>query len=362
MPPPMAFGPPGMFPPPGGFPPPGFFPPPKPQRGIGRALITTFATTLFGISLMANVYLLILTGVMGDHSGKSNTLVEGDPKQVVAVVPIVTNLITSADAEALDKQLKEVESNDNVKALVLRIDTPGGEVAPSDEMHERILRFKAKRPGVPVVISMGGLATSGGYYTAVAGDWLVAEPTTLTANIGVIQDSLNFNKLADKWGIEDTTLHNEGAKYKSTGSMWREPTPDEITYMTGLLNNMADRFHQVVIDGRKDPATGVQRLKAPLDEVFNAQAYSAQKAKDMGIIDQVGYLGDACQYAAAQAKLTNMTIMKFEEPTLLQKLFGAKSELPTPQASSGLKINGVNIDSPQLDHLLNPRPMYLWRP
>jgi protease-4 len=341
-------------------------------------LLTTFATTLFGISLMLNVYLLIFTGLLGGHGmkgGASSTVQEGDPKQVVAVVPVVTNLITDADAESFDKLLKDVEGNDNVKALVLRIDTPGGEVSPSDRMHQRILTFKAKRPGVPVVVSMGGLATSGGYFIACGADWLVAEPTTLTANIGVIEDSLNFSKLADKWGIEDTTLHNKGADFKGTGSMWREPTTEEIDYMRGLLDSMADQFHDVVKAGRQG------KLKAPLDQVFNAQAYPAKKALDMGIIDQIGYLGDACNYAASQAKLTNMTVVKYEEPNLLQKLLGAKSELPTPAASgssqglqtgmlgtggmgtgAGIKINGVSVDSPQLDRLLDPRPMYLWRP
>jgi protease-4 len=341
----------GFGPPPGWYP-----PPPRPSRGFGRTLLTTFATTLFGISLMANVYLLILTGLMGDKTGKSNTVVDGDPHQVVAVVPIVNSLITQKDADSLDNLLKDVEKNSDVKALVLRIDTPGGEVAPSDEMYHRILQYKIAHPTVPVVVSMGGMATSGGYYTACAADWLVAEPTTLTANIGVLEESLNFAKLADKWGIQDTTLHSTGADFKTAGSMFRPPTTQEITYMTGLLDNIADQFHDAVKTGRQG------RIKAPLPDVFNAQAYTAQAALKMGLVDQIGYQEDACKYAASKAGLTNMTVLKFEEPVSLLKLLSAKAGISAPQASSGVKINGVAVDAPQIDQLMSPRPLYLWRP
>jgi len=351
---PPQFPPPGFGPP--GFPPPGFFPPPRQPRGFGRALITTFATTIFGISLMLNIYLLIISGLMGDRGSKSSTILQGDPKQEVSLVPIVNQLITQKDFDSLDTLLKQVEKNENVKALVLRIDTPGGEVAPSDEMYHRIMKFKTEHPTVPVVVSMGGLATSGGYYVSCAGDWLVAEPQTWTANIGVIEDALNFSKLADKWGIEDTTLHNTGADYKSTGSMFREPTTQEIGYLTGLLDSAADQFHDVVKTGRQG------RIKAPLPEVFNAQAYTAQAALKMGLVDQIGYQDDACKYAASKAGLTNMTVVTYEEqPTFLKLIYG-KSGLAEPQAGGATKINGMAIDSPQLNRLMNPKPMYLFRP
>jgi protease IV len=349
-PPPMGFG------PPPGFMPPGFFPPPKPPRGVGRALFTTLITTVFGISLMANIYLLILTGVMGDHASKNNTLVQGDPKQVVAVVPVVNSLITQKDADSLDELLKEVEKNDNVKALVIRIDTPGGEVAPSDEMYHRILQFKAAHTNIPVVISMGGMATSGGYYTAVAGDYLFAEPTTLTGNIGVLMESLNFSRLIDKWGIDDTTMHSSGATYKTSGSMFRPQSEDDKAYLRGILDSIADQFHAAVKTGRAG------KLKGSMDDIFNAQAYPAQAALKLGLVDQIGYQEDACKYAATKAGLTNMTVVTFEQQVTLLKLLSGKSNLPDPTASSNLKINGIPVQSDTLDHLLSPRPLYLFKP
>jgi protease-4 len=344
------------FGPPPGFMPPGFFPPPKPPRGLARALFTTFVTTIFGLSIMANIYLLILTGVMGDHSAKSNTLVQGDPRQEVAVVPVINQLITQKDADALDDLLKQVEKNENVKAVVIRIDTPGGEVAPSDEMYHRIGQYKAAHPNIPIVISMGGMATSGGYYTACAGDYLFAEPTTLTGNIGVLMESLNFARLIDKWGIDDTTLHSTGADYKTSGSMFRPQSPEDKAYLTGILDSVADQFHAAVKTGRQG------KLKGSLTDIFNAQAYPADAALKLGLVDQIGYLQDACKYAASKANLTNMNVVTYEQPVTLLKLLSGKSNLPDPTASNALKINGVPVQSDTLDHLLSPRPLYLFRP
>ena len=309
-------------PPPMGFPPQGWYPPPRQGRGFARVMLTTFASTLFGLSLMLNIYLLIISGLLSDHAGKSNTIVDGDAKQVVAVVPIVNSLITQKDADSLDKLLKEVEENSNVKALVLRIDTPGGEVSPSDEMYHRILQFKTNRPGVPVVVSMGGLATSGGYYTACAADWLVAEPTTLTANIGVLEESINISKLADKWGIQDTTLHSTGADFKTSGSWMKPPTTQDIVYMTGATGFDCGS----VSCGGEEQGAGAKLLR-PLNDVFNAQAYTAQAALNMGLVDQIGYADDAYKYAASKAGLTNMTVMKYEEPSSLLKLLSSKSDI-----------------------------------
>jgi protease IV len=365
MPPPMGFGPPGgfqppgAFPPPGGFPgnypPPGWLPPQKPRGGLGRALITTFATTIFGISLILNVYLFMLSGIAGDHASKSSTVVEGDPKQVVAIVSVDSEIMQK-QADEFDDLMKQVEKDSNVKALVLRIDTPGGGVSPSDEMYHRVLQFKTAHPAIPVVVSMGGLATSGGYYISCGADWLVAEPQTWTANIGVLNESVNFSKLLDKWGIEDDSMHSTGADYKLSGSPLRPQTDDDKAYFMTLLDSAADQFHTVVTTGRGT------RIKAPLKEVFNAKAYTAKQALDMGLVDQIGYQDDACKYAASKAGLTSMTVVKFEEPTGLLKLLQGRSNLPNAQAGGSVKINGVEIDSPQLDRLLNPRPMYLWRP
>ncbi len=362
-----------MMPPPGpppggagGMPPfmppqPGYYPPPppyypRPPRSFARAIFTTLATSVLGFSLLANVYLLIASGLMGDHSGQSNVIAEGDGKQKIAVVPIVNSLITAKSYDQLDKLLRQVEADGDVKALVLRIDTPGGEVAPSDQMNHRITAFKAKHPGMPVVVSMGSLATSGGYYAAVAADYLVAEPTTLTVNVGVYSESFNVAGLMQKYGVKDTTIKSSGTPYKTAGTPFRDPTPEELAYLQKMIDGFNDQFRAVVKQGRGT------KLTAPLADVCDGRALHADEALKLGAIDQVGYLDDACKYAAGKAGLTKPQVVKFEPPSTLAELLGGSSGASTvPIPSAGVHLDLPALDR-KLDEVLDPRPMALYRP
>ncbi len=354
----------GMYPPPPGMPyppPPPFYPPPVPRQrgGIGTALLTAVAVAVVLGSLLLNLILTIAVAAKGDKTGSPAVLVDGDAKQTVAVVPIVNSLITAGSAEQLDKLLRQVDDDADVKALVLRVDTPGGEVAPSDQMYHRISLFKAKHQGMPVVVSMGSLATSGGYYASVAADWLVAEPTTLTVNVGVYSESLNFAGLLQKYGVQDTTIRSSGSPYKTAGTPFRPPTTQEVSYLTDMIDGFNARFRDVVKAGRGT------RLTAPMETVCNGKAYHADEALKLGAIDQVGYLDDAWKYAATMAKLSNPKVVKFEPPSTLAELLtgnaNGRSAVPTPSA-----VGGVHVDVPALDRkideLTDPRPMALYRP
>ena len=366
--PPMMMPPPGG-PPPGGMPPfpppPGFYPPPpppyypRPQRSFARAIFTTLATSVLGFSLLANVYLLVASGLVGDHNASSNVIQEGDAKQKVAVVPIVNSMITAKSADQLDKLLRQVEGDADVKALVLRVDTPGGEVAPSDQMNHLIAAYKLAHPNVPVVVSMGSLATSGGYYAAVAADYLFAEPTTLTVNVGVYSESFNVAGLMQKWGVEDTTIRSDGTPYKTAGTPFRAPTAAEIAYLQRMVDGFNEQFRAVVQRGRGS------RLTAPLAEVCDGKALHADEALKLGAIDQVGYLDDACAYAAKKAGLAKPEVVQFSPPSTLAELLGGSSSsssaVPTPAAGGGVRLELPALDR-KLDEVLDPRPMALYRP
>ena len=360
-----------MPPPPGGMPfpppPPGQYPPmpppyyPPPVRGrvsIGGALVTAIAVIVFGGSLLLNLILGAAVAAKGDHSGTSTVLVDGDAKQKIAVVPIVNQLITAGSADQLDKLLKQVDADADVKALVLRVDTPGGEVAPSDRMYHLINAFKAAHKNMPVVVSMGSLATSGGYYASVAADYLVAEPATLTVNVGVYSESLNFSGLLQKYGVEDTTIRSDGTPFKTAGSPLHKPTPEELGYLQAMVDGFNARFRQVVTAGRKG------KLTAPVETVCNGKAYNAPEALGLGAIDAVGYLDDACAYAATKAGLTKPQVVKFDPPSTLAELFGGangKLAVPTPAATGNLHVEFPSVDR-KLDEVLDPRPMALYRP
>ena len=366
MPPPpgMMPPPPGMMPPPpppGGFypPPPPFYPPPqRPQRSFARAIFTTLATSVLGFSLLANVYLLIASGLLGDHGGHSNTIQSGDSSQKVAVLPIVNSLITAKSADQLDKLFRQIDNDADVKAVVLRIDTPGGEVAPSDQMNHAIQAYRASHANVPVVVSMGSLATSGGYYAAVAAPYLFAEPTTLTVNVGVYSESFNVAGLLHKYGVEDTTIRSSNTPFKTAGTPFRPPTPEEIAYLQSMVDGFNARFRDIVKQGRSG------RLTAPIEDVCNGKAYHADEAKKLGAIDQIGYLDDACAYAAQKAGLTKPEIVKYDNASTLAELLtgsDSRSSVPTPSAASGVHVDLPAVDQ-KLDELLDPRPMALYRP
>ena len=353
-PPPGAGAPPPMMFPPMMMPPPPYYPPPR--GGFARAIFTTLATTIFGLSLAANIYLLILTGYFGNSENADQTVVvNGDPKQKIAVLT-VNGIIDEGTFQVFDKMLKQIETDGNVKALVLEIDTPGGTVSASDEIYHRILTYKEEKH-LPVVVAMGGFATSGGYFISCAADQIVAQRTTITGNIGVLFPSFNVAKLADRWGIEDTTIHSTGSNFKDAGSPLKQETPEEHAYWLGLIDDAFDRFKEVVKTGRGT------RLTAPLDQVFNGKAYTAGDALKMGLIDKSGYQDDAYDLAASlvSPKLTNKHVVRYEPaPSLIDAITGRSQSKASMQS---VNINGVNVnlDRHWIDELTTPRLMYLWR-
>ena len=208
--------PPGMMPPPG-MPPMFMMPPPKPRGGFVRGVFVTLATTIFGLSLTLNIYLFIASGMLSGGSSRETNLIEGDPKQKIAVVP-VDGLVMDEMTARVTRWMDTIDKDVNVKAVVLEIDSPGGSVTASDAIWHRVREYKTAHPNNPIIVSMGGLTASGGYYIACAADALYAQPTTLTGNIGVLLPQYNVSKLFDKWGIEENTIVSQGATFKNAGS------------------------------------------------------------------------------------------------------------------------------------------------
>jgi protease-4 len=361
MPPGMPMGPGGpmMMPPP-----PMFYPPPPPPKrsggGFARAMLVTFATVLFGASLTLNIYLLALTGLAGGSGSHSTSIVAGDPKQKIAHVPI-KGIIMDEAYERFDRMMKSVEADGDVKALVIEIDSPGGSVTASDEIHNRITKFKKDKPNVPVVVSMAGLAASGGYYVACPGDYIFAQPTTLTGNIGVLMPQYNVHELFEKWGIKETTVESTGAPFKNAGSMFQAENAEHRKYIQDIADKAFAQFKDVVAKGRQS------KLTKPLGDIANGKIYMAGDALALGLVDKVGYINDAYDHAATQAKLNNRTIVKYHDPpSFMDALLSGKASVSTGARGGGapgqtIQVNGVNINAGDLHELMTPRLMYLWR-
>jgi protease-4 len=338
-----------------------YYPPPPRERGFARAIFTTLATTIFGLSIALNIYLLIANSLMsGGHHVKEEVMQEGSPNEEIAVIP-VGGVIYGKTADTFDRLITQAEKDSNVKALILEVDTPGGEVGPADEMYQRILKFKSEKAkdgiNAPVIAQMGALATSGGYYVSCAADYIIAEPTTWTGNIGVIMPSYNVSKLCQKWGIEETTYTSTGATFKDAGSMFKPENPEDRAYLQNLVDQSFAQFKTVVTTGRGN------KLKGSIDSIANGKIYSAADALKLGLIDQIGYRADAIAKAAKLASLTKEHVVRYEEPQGLLEALSSKSNLPAPSASGNTTINGINVtlDPHTIQEFTTPRMMYLWR-
>lgn len=347
--------PPGMFPPPMMMPPPGFF---RPRKSPWRILLTTFTTILLVASLITNIVLLASSSGLGLSSGKhyiTQTLVEGDASQKIAVVP-VSGVIMQSTAERFDHVLTALEGDKTIKALILEIETPGGAVTPSDEMYARVMRFRASNPGVRVIASMGNLATSGGYYVACSAEHIFAQKTTLTGNIGVLMPRMNLSKLSKAYGVEEVTITAPNTGFKNAGSMFSPVKEEETLYLQGLIDDMFANFKKVVVAGRG------KRLTKPIDQIANGKVYTEKEALQLGLVDQEGYLVDAVQFAATG--LSNKHVVRYapRPPSLVELLGGAEGKANLSTVGN-VTINGINlnIDSSLFDELGRPRAMYLWR-
>jgi protease-4 len=212
----------------------------------------------------------------------------------IAVVPVQGVIHTQEQNEwgtsmvdDIKKALRAAAEDDEIKAVVLAVDSPGGEVTASDIIYNEVLKVRAKKP---VVVSISSLGASGAYYLACASDWIVANPTSFTGSIGVIIQSLNYEQLFDKVGL-DAVVFKSG-KFKDMLSGTRPITPEEQAYVDGMVQQVYGRFLDIVANARKLPAGELR------DGLADGRILTGKDAKDAGLVDQLGYIEDA--YAKAR--------------------------------------------------------------
>lgn len=213
-------------------------------------------------------------------------------KDRIQVIKLSGMIIEKADAGLLSsstgsasstlKDLRKAAKNDKVKAVLLRINSPGGTVPTSQEIYEAVKELRKK--GKPVVVSMGDMAASGGYYVACAADKIYANPGTLTGSIGVIMNLMNFKTLADKIGVEPDVV--KSGLYKDIASPYHRMTKDERQILTDLIMDSYDQFTQAVSEGRKLPIEEVKRIA-------DGRVYSGRQALKLKLVDELGTYSDA---------------------------------------------------------------------
>jgi len=207
----------------------------------------------------------------------------------VAVIP-VTGLIS--DSEPTIEQLKKFVKDDSVKAIVLRINSPGGGVAPSQEIYEEVKKARAKKP---ILASMGALAASGGYYIACATQRVYANPGTITGSIGVVMPFMNVKDLVEKIGLKGMTV--KSGVFKDIGSPMRDMTPQERDLLQGVVDNVHLQFVNAVADGRNLNREDILRIA-------DGRIFTGEQAKGLGLVDVLGDLEDAISDAGKLGKIS----------------------------------------------------------
>lgn len=218
------------------------------------------------------------------------------------------------DSEPTVKLINDYMDDHSIKAILVRINSPGGAVAPSQEIYEALKRVRNR--GMVVVASMASVAASGGYYIACAADTIVANPGTTTGSIGVIMSLLDYSELLDKVGVQVNNI--KSGKYKDVGDGSRKMTAAEREYLQAFLDDAYDQFVGVVADER-----GIEREQVL--RIADGRIYTGQQASRVGLVDILGTFDDAKQITASMAGLSGEpTLVKptRRRPTLFDMLFG----------------------------------------
>jgi protease-4 len=286
--------------------------------GLGRII----AGVITGVAAVAAVFVIgmgagvVLIGVLGlalgggtlDQAVLWSTYRRGG-SSTVAIVP-VKGVIDGRRAEFVRLAVRDVLANSSVKAVVLRVDSPGGGVTASDEIWFEVERLRGA--GLPVIASYGSVAASGGYYVSCAADFIMAQETCVTGSIGVIAQILTFDGLMDKVGVEPVTLVARRSPRKSVANdVFRAWTEEDRTQVLGMLDTAYDIFNARVSAGRSTVITDPERL----DAIANGSIFGAQAALDSGLIDGIGYLDDAIARAEQAAGLAtgSATVRRLSE-------------------------------------------------
>ena len=225
-------------------------------------------------------------------------------------------------------QLDQVKADENVRAIVLRIDSPGGTVSGSDELHYRLEKLAAER-NLPVVVSMGSIAASGGYYVAMANggqeDTIFAEPSTITGSIGVIIPHFDFSQLLKRFDVTDDSITSGPLKEMLSVTKTRSPelAKKERGIVQDLVDEMFTRFKDIVRKGR--PKLDDETIEA----VTTGQVFTANQAVTFGLIDKIGFLEDAIARAVVLADLQedSVRVIQYKKPQgIFDELLGGASQ------------------------------------
>jgi protease-4 len=296
-----------------------------------RSWLAWLLLFLLGISLFFNLGQLgvLLVALTGSGSSGNDPLEVHHSGDVLADAKIalvnVSGTIMPPFTERILDTLDHIKDDTDVKGIVLVVDSPGGLVADSHQIYHKLKEVRSAR-NIPIYVSMGRMAASGGYYVAMGAGpdgKIYAEPTTWTGSIGVIIPRYDISKLASDFGVQAEPLTT--GPFKDALSPFREMTADERAVWEGILDDAFTRFQEVILDGRRNKLDAEQ-VKA----LATGRIYTAEQAKKNQLIDTIGYLDEAIEALKKDLQLAKANVIEYEHPlSLSEVLFGsAQSRAP----------------------------------
>lgn len=319
--------------------PPPHYPPPQPiiiyQRGAFSRFWAWMGWCGFAVCFLVLVsQWSLLYSYFDTTDGIEEKFVSGEEfaADKVAIIS-VEGVIIDGDG-FVKQQIDRIRKDDSVKAVVVRVDSPGGTVTGSDYIYHHLAKLR-KEKGIPVVVSMGSIAASGGYYVSMAvgdePDTIFAEPTTTTGSIGVIIPHYDLSGLLARFDVKDDSIASH--ERKQMLSMTRPIPPEHRELIKAQLDEMFVRFKDIIKEGR--PGFGKDSSK--LEALATGEVFSARQAKEHGLIDRIGFVEDAVDRAMELANLNkdDTRVVSFNRPPALFDIYGvasARSQAAPPGA------------------------------
>ena len=259
---------------------------------LGIAAVIFFVSVLMNAISAFSSEESAMTNLFEDTLFEEDIIEEGDVNSQIVVMDVEGVIQDTGEesyftAEAYNhrsfmEKLNAIKDNDTVKGIILRVNSPGGGVVESAEIHNKLMQIK-KETKKPIYVSMGSQAASGGYYISTPADKIFASPETMTGSLGVIMQSYNFEGLAEKYGIDMVTI--KSGKYKDLMNPFREVTEDEKEILQSMVTSSYDQFVKVIAEGRSMPEDEVRKIA-------DGRIYDGRQAKEINLIDELGYLED----------------------------------------------------------------------
>ncbi len=325
-----------------------------------RWLALGIAAVIFFVSVLMNAISAFsseesaMTNLFEDTLFEEDIIEEGDVNSQIVVMDVEGVIQDTGEesyftAEAYNhrsfmERLNAIKDNDTVKGIILRVNSPGGGVVESAEIHNKLMQIK-KETKKPIYVSMGSQAASGGYYISTPADKIFASPETMTGSLGVIMQSYNFEGLAEKYGIDMVTI--KSGKFKDLMNPFREVTEDEKEILQSMVTSSYDQFVKVIAEGRSMPEDEVRKIA-------DGRIYDGRQAKEINLIDELGYLEDVIADMKKSENLKGAQVVRLVGSDSFSSLFSMKMQ----------QWVGVNDEVSTIKSLMtenqSPRMMYLY--